>query len=84
MSISGVCTLGELEAAAGMMNADFDGDISVVYARNGQHGLNWRDRWTFTPDGTVPRGVAVAVTMRKEGYETRTVGRFRVVEGGTD
>ena len=75
LSKTGVCTLGELEAAVQWMASEFDGDISVIYSRNGKHGYE-----KFIPDGTVAAGIAVVVTMYKPGFGTRVVGRLRVIE----
>ncbi len=75
MSKAAICTLGELERAVELHNADFEGTIRVIYSRNGKHGYN-----KFIPDGTVSNGIAVAVQMDREGYASRLVGKFRVME----
>jgi hypothetical protein len=75
VSATEICTLGELERAVAFMNADFDGSIRVIYSRNGKFGFK-----SFTPDGTVGRGIAVVVQMDKPGYASRIVGRFRVTD----
>lgn len=81
MSTPNACTLGELEAAVAWARPQFDGEIEIVYKRNGRHGYNERGQRTFEADGTVPSGVAVAVLVHRAGFASRVVGNFKTMNG---
>jgi hypothetical protein len=74
-TVCGVCTLGELEAAVAWFNADAEGDVRVIYSRNGKHEYK-----RFVPDGTVCGKTAVIVQWDKPGHKSRIIGKFRVLE----
>lgn len=72
--------LSDLQTIAGIMHNDCPhGTIELVHVRN----TRWSSadlRWIA--DGTVPRGVVVAVVWHRDGHDSKTVGTFRTLNAG--